>query len=126
MDLACLADPLLVAPRIAAALGIRESPGRSAAEALVEVLAERAHLVVLDNCEHLVEAVAELAENLLVACGGLVLLATSREALHAEVRWLEPSADGDRILAVRERAAASAPQVVLVNDWRQLPRPDER
>ena len=93
VDLACLADPALVSSRIATALGIREAPGRSAEEALLEMLCEQRRLLVLDNCEHLVEAVAEIVETMLAACGRLVLLATSREALRVsgERAWLVPA-----------------------------------
>jgi predicted ATPase/DNA-binding SARP family transcriptional activator len=92
VDLAAVAAPEMVAPRVAAARGIREHPERTAIEALIEVLGDQAQLLVLDNCEHLVEAIAELVERLLGSCGRLVVLTTSREALRmpGERAWLVP------------------------------------
>jgi non-specific serine/threonine protein kinase len=93
VELASLADPSLVPQSVAYALGVREQPGRSPTEALSDYLRNRKVLLVLDNCEHLVEACAELAEALLHSCPELRVLATSREALGitGEVAWLVPS-----------------------------------
>jgi predicted ATPase/DNA-binding CsgD family transcriptional regulator len=93
VELASLADPSLVPQSVAFALGVREQPGRSLAETLSDHLGTRRVLLVLDNCEHLVEACAELAETLLRACPELHILATSREALGVpgEVAWPVPS-----------------------------------
>src|ERR671920_1608680 len=68
VELASLADPSLVPQSVAYALGVREQPGRSPTEALSDYLRNRKVLLVLDNCEHLVEACAELAEALLHSC----------------------------------------------------------
>jgi non-specific serine/threonine protein kinase len=81
VELAALADPSLVPHAVATALGVREAPGRPVLETLRDHLRPRAALLVLDNCEHLVAACAELAEALLHAGPRLQLLATSREAL---------------------------------------------
>jgi non-specific serine/threonine protein kinase len=81
VELAPLADPSLVAQAVAATLGVREQPGRSLTEMLSGYLGSKKVLLVLDNCEHLIEACAELAEALLRFCPGLRVLATSREAL---------------------------------------------
>src|SRR5918998_4156576 len=93
VELASLADPSLVPQSGAYALGVREQPGRSPTEALSDYLRNRKVLLVLDNCEHLVEACAELAEALLHSCPELRILATSREALGVtgEVAWPVPS-----------------------------------
>ena len=93
VELASLADPSLVPQSVAFTLGIREQPGRSPTEALSDYLGSRKVLLLLDNCEHLVEACAELAEALLHSCPELRVLATSREALGitGEVAWLVPS-----------------------------------
>ena len=64
-ELAPLADPTLLAGYVAAALGVRGESARSSEDALVDALRERAMLLVLDNCEHLVDACAELVELLL-------------------------------------------------------------
>ena len=84
IELAPLAAAEHVAPAACAALGLREDPGRPALERLVEYLADRAVLLVLDNCEHLVEAAAQLADALLRSCPRVVLLATSRQALRVD------------------------------------------
>jgi len=92
VELASVGEPSLIADRVCAALEIREQPGRSAQEALLEVLRTRELLLVLDNCEHVVDAAAELTDVLLRGCPGLRVLATSREALGVagEVAWLVP------------------------------------
>jgi predicted ATPase/DNA-binding CsgD family transcriptional regulator len=93
IELASLADPSLVAQAVGSALGVREQPGRSLSASLSDYLASKKVLLVLDNCEHLVEACAELAEALLRYSPGLRVLATSREALGitGEVAWPVPS-----------------------------------
>lgn len=80
-DLAPLSDPALVAPTVAAALGVRDQAGRPVQESLTAFLRERQVLLVLDNCEHLLVACAGLAEALLRLCPHVRILATSREAL---------------------------------------------
>ncbi len=70
-----------VSQAVAAYLGVTEGPGRSLDAALHEHLAGGRSLLVLDNCEHLLEVVAAFAEKLLANCGGLTILATSRERL---------------------------------------------
>jgi predicted ATPase/class 3 adenylate cyclase len=80
-ELAPLTDPALVPQTVASVFGVREAPGRPITELLVEYLRTRALLLVLDNCEHLVEPAARLAGALLRGCPGVRILATSREAL---------------------------------------------
>jgi predicted ATPase/DNA-binding CsgD family transcriptional regulator len=80
-ELAAVRDPVLVAAMVAAALGVGEQPGLSTAGALARVLARRQLLVVLDNCEHVIGAAAELCAGLLAACDDVQILATSREPL---------------------------------------------
>jgi non-specific serine/threonine protein kinase len=81
VDLAPLSDPSLVPQAVASTLGVREQPGRSLTVALSDYLASKTVLLVLDNCEHLIAACAELAESLLRSCAELSVLATSREPL---------------------------------------------
>jgi non-specific serine/threonine protein kinase len=81
VELAALADPALVPRAAAAVMGVREEPDRPQAATLADALASRRLLLVLDNCEHLIEACAALAHALLRACPGLRILATSRQAL---------------------------------------------
>jgi predicted ATPase/DNA-binding CsgD family transcriptional regulator len=80
-DLAALGDPGLVAVTVADVLEVRREPGRSALDALVDAIGERSLLVLLDNCEHVLDACAELADALLRGCRNVALLATSREPL---------------------------------------------
>jgi len=80
-ELAPVRDPALVPAVVAAALGVREQPGVPAAGVLARVLARRQLLLVLDNCEHVAGAAAELCAGLLAACDDVRVLATSREPL---------------------------------------------
>jgi predicted ATPase/DNA-binding XRE family transcriptional regulator len=93
VDLAPLADPALVAQSVAVAGGVRAGASRPVAETLRTAFAQRQLLLVLDNCEHLVEACAALADHLLRACPRLRILATSRERLGiaGESTWRVPS-----------------------------------
>lgn len=92
VELAPLSDPALLPQHVAAILGLREEPGRCPREALLAFLRDSSLLLVLDNCEHLVDACAELTAALLRGCPGLRVLATSREALGVggERAWLVP------------------------------------
>jgi predicted ATPase/DNA-binding CsgD family transcriptional regulator/transcriptional regulator with XRE-family HTH domain len=80
-ELAPVRDPVLVPAVVVAALGAREQPGLSAAGALARVLAQQQLLLVLDNCEHVAGAAAELCAGLLATCDDVRVLATSREPL---------------------------------------------
>src|SRR5579859_524827 len=81
VELAPLSDPLLVPQAAGSVLGLREMPGQPILVVLVGHLRPKRLLLVLDNCEHIVHACAELAETLLRACPNLTILATSREGL---------------------------------------------
>ena len=81
VELAPVAGPAQVAAVVAAALGVRDQPGVPAAEAVARVLARQQLLLVLDNCEHVIGAAAELCAGLLAACDDVRVLATSREPL---------------------------------------------
>lgn len=80
VDLSALRDPALVIPTICATVGVREAQGHSLVESLRELLGQQAMLLVLDNCEQVIEAAPDIAA-LLSACPTLSLLATSREPL---------------------------------------------
>ncbi len=81
VELAPLAEVKLVPQAVATVLGLKEQTGRSVTETLTGHLKDREVLLLLDNCEHLVEASAQLCQALLAACPRLHILATSREAL---------------------------------------------
>jgi predicted ATPase/DNA-binding NarL/FixJ family response regulator len=93
VELAPLADAALVPQAVATALGVREQPHRSVLDTLAAAGRDRQLLLVLDNCEHLVDACASLTNALLQVCPGLVILATSREPLGiaGETAWRVPS-----------------------------------
>jgi non-specific serine/threonine protein kinase len=92
VELAPLADAALVPQAVAAACGVREQPGRPLLDTLPDQLQFSKTLLLLDNCEHLIAACAQLAETLLQACPNLRILATSREPLGVpgEVIWPVP------------------------------------
>ncbi len=120
VDLAPLADPSLVPQAVASTLGVREQPGRPLLETLSGYLSFKKVLLVLDNCEHLIEACAELAESLLRSCPELRVLATSREALGitGEVAWPVPS------LSPRPQASAGYREPAALRVSSPLPRAD--
>src|SRR5215468_5193988 len=125
VDLGDLWQPDLVVPQVASALGISEEPGRPLLDTLADAVAARRLLLVLDNCEHLIDACAQVCQRLLDASPGLGLIATSREPLRvaAETVWQVPplsvapaelngTEDANRYEAIRlfaDRAAASLP-----------------
>jgi len=132
IELATLADPALVAHTVASALNVLEQPGRPMHETLAEALRDRHLLLVLDNCEHLVDACAHLGEALLRACPRLRILATSREGLGVagEMAWRVPSlslpapqehltmerlADCGGVRLFIERAVASQPGLMVTD-----------
>ncbi len=134
VELADLQQADLVVSRIAAVIGITEEAGRPLLETLGEALRPRRLLLALDNCEHLLDACAQVGRHLLASAPGLRLLSTSREPLSvaAETIWRVPplsvappgadatvSEDLHRYEAVRlfaDRAAASRPGFTLGPD----------
>ncbi len=93
VDLAALTRGGNAAAKTAEVLGLADQPGVDSVALLSRYLARRRILLVLDNCEHVVEGVARLATDVLEAADGLTVLATSRRPLHTagEVRYLVPS-----------------------------------
>ena len=93
VELAALSDPSLVPKAAASALRIAEQSGRPLSDTLADALQGKSLLLVLDNCEHLVGACAQLTDALLRSCPHVKILATSREALGvtAETTWRVPS-----------------------------------
>lgn len=82
VDLAPLADPALVPAAVAAALGLRSASDTPIGDVLIHALRPRQTLLLLDNCEHLLAATADLVSSLLARCPALQVLATSRAPLH--------------------------------------------
>ncbi|MFD9127945.1 BTAD domain-containing putative transcriptional regulator [Kitasatospora sp. NPDC059571] len=132
-ELAPLEDPSAVPDAVAAALGLRETVLHTAGAVtevidgrrgdpvrrLVEHCAPRRMLLVLDNCEHLVQAAADLADRLLAECPELTLLATSREPLGVPgetVLPVEPLPDPVALRLLAERGAAARPGFSTADD----------
>ena len=120
VDLAPITDPEVVPVAVARALGLPDQPGRSTMDTLTRFVADRQMLVVLDNCEHLLDACAELVVVLLGSAPRLTLLATSREAIGVagEVSWRVPSLSlADEALALfADRARHARPDFTLTDD----------
>ena len=93
VELGSLHDGALIAVEVAAALGVEQLPGRAMQESLIGYLRSRHTLLVLDNCEHLLDDTVQLLDGLLRSCPQLQIMATSREALGmaGEVLYLVPS-----------------------------------
>jgi predicted ATPase/class 3 adenylate cyclase len=109
IELGPVSGPHLVPQAVADTLHLKEQASRRLAETLADHLRERSSLLVLDNCEHVVDTVAELTVELLKECDGLKILATSREPLKVpgEVTWRVPPLGRDeavRLFAARAMA----------------------
>jgi predicted ATPase/DNA-binding CsgD family transcriptional regulator len=107
VELAALLDPKLLPATVASAVELREYAEHSPLEMLLENLSRQSGLLILDNCEHLVEACARFAQTILAACPRIVMLATSREALSLsgeQIIQVPPLAfpDPDRLPASEE------------------------
>ena len=98
VELAAVQDPALVPAAVAAVIGIPLSPDSAPSQALAEVLSRRQLLLVLDNCEHILDATAELCGSLLPAADDVTVLATSREpiGIAGETRYGGPDPGQDR------------------------------
>jgi predicted ATPase len=94
-ELAAVTDPVAVPDAVAAVLGIIQQPGKSVANSVAAALESRVRLLVFDNCEHVVDSVADLVEAILAASATVTILATSREGLGVseEQLWRVPSLD---------------------------------
>jgi predicted ATPase/DNA-binding SARP family transcriptional activator len=90
-DLSPLDDPALLAASIAAAFGIRDEPECDPLEAVVRAVSDHEGLLLIDSCEHLIDATAEAIDNLLASIPGLRVLATSRQPV---------GLDGERVLRI--------------------------
>jgi predicted ATPase/class 3 adenylate cyclase len=113
MELAAIGDPGAVADMVATTLGITAQADRSVTESIAEALVGRRLLLVLDNCEHVLAAAADLVEEILARTRTVTIMATSREGLRvgAEHSWLVPSlsvdgAGSEGVALFVERASA--------------------
>jgi predicted ATPase/class 3 adenylate cyclase len=123
--LAGVSDRAAVSEAVAARLGLGPQPGESPVANLVSFLRAKKLLLVLDNCEHVIDAAGSLTEALVRGCPDVTVLATSREALVAEGEVLRPL----RSLAVPEEQAtpleaAGVPAVQLFADRARAVRPE--
>ena len=106
-ELAAVADPAAVPDAVAAVLGITQQPGKSVGESVASALEGRSRLLVFDNCEHVVDSVADLVAAILAASATVKVLATSREGIGVadELFWRVPSLDvGAAVQLFVERA----------------------
>jgi len=94
-ELAAVTDPAAVPDAVAALLGITQQPGKTVTESVASALEGRSRLLVLDNCEHVLDAAADLIEAILAASAATKMVATSREGLGIadERLWPVPSLD---------------------------------
>jgi predicted ATPase/class 3 adenylate cyclase/DNA-binding CsgD family transcriptional regulator len=120
VDLAPITDPDLVPIAVVRALGLPDQPGRSTTDTLLRFIRDRQILVVLDNCEHLLDASAGLIDALLSACPSLTLLTTSREPIGVpgEVSWRVPSLSlaDEAIDLFTDRARRARPDFAVSDD----------
>ncbi len=108
VDLAPITNPGVVALTVARALGLPDQPGSSSVESVVRHIGDHRMLIVLDNCEHLLDASAALIGELLQSCRSVTLLTTSREpiGMPGELTWRVPSlpVETDAVELFAERA----------------------
>ncbi len=123
VELAPVSDPGAVADAVASVLGVAPQAGLSVTASVAQALAGRRLLVVLDNCEHVLDAVAEFVDTVLARTSSVKVLATSREGLRvgAEQLWPVPSLDGGdagsaAVELFVDRARAVTPGFALRND----------
>jgi predicted ATPase/class 3 adenylate cyclase len=115
-ELAAVGDPAAVPDAVASVLGVTQQPDASMAESLATALEERLRLLVIDNCEHLLDAAGDLIETILARSATVRILATSREGLGLpdEQLWPVPSLDvapdSAAVTLFIERARSVAPR----------------
>ncbi len=116
VDLAAIEDADILAQQIASSLYLAERADAAPRELIIDAICGERTLLVLDNCEHLVDACAELADSLMRACPRLTILATSREALGvtSETAWLVPSLSSEEAAQLFiDRARSTLPTFAL-------------
>ena len=111
IELASVGDPAAVPEAVAAVLGITQQPGMSVADSVAAALEGRSRLLVFDNCEHVLDAAADMIEAILARSQTVKILATSREGLRVadEQLWPVPSLDvGHGLDSAAARCSSSA------------------
>lgn len=126
VDLAPILDPLLVPRTTAITIGLRDEPQRPVMDMLCDYLSDKKMLIILDNCEHLVEACARMADRILHTAPDVRILATSRESLgiEGEVTYFVPSLgipDGSQIPSVEALSQYEAVQLFIDRATSALP-----
>jgi predicted ATPase/class 3 adenylate cyclase/DNA-binding CsgD family transcriptional regulator len=120
VDLTPVTDPEMVAAATIAALGLADQPGRSPIDALTQFIADRRLLIVLDNCEHLLDACARFAVAVLGACARVTLLATSREPIgvagEAVMRVPSLSLDDEALELFTDRAHSARSDFAVTDE----------
>ncbi|MGO4446105.1 LuxR C-terminal-related transcriptional regulator [Mycobacterium sp. 2YAF39] len=120
VDLAPITVPELVPVTAARALGLAEQQGSSAMDTIVQSVSGRTMLLILDNCEHLLDASAALITTVLDRCPGVTLLTTSREPIGVpgEVTWRVPSlpSDSEALSLFVDRARRARPDFTVTDD----------
>ena len=119
LELAPLTDPTQIVPALAQVFGLQENPFATLESMLMDYLRDKKLLLILDNCEHLIDACARLADDLLHGCAGLKILASSREALGiaGEMAYSTPSlADAESTQLFLERARSANSNFRLTDD----------
>jgi predicted ATPase/class 3 adenylate cyclase len=124
IELGSVTDAGAVPDAVAAVLGITQQPGTSLSESVAAALEGRARLLIFDNCEHVLNAAAELVEAILTRSTTVTILATSREGLHVAAEQLRPvspldvhpNADASAVTLLVERARHFAPGFSLTGD----------
>jgi predicted ATPase/class 3 adenylate cyclase len=123
-ELAAVTDPAAVPDAVAAVLGITQQPGKTVSESVAGALEGRLRLLVVDNCEHVRDAAADLIEVVLAHSATVKILATSREALEVaeEQLWPVPSLDVDTgvgssaVTLFSDRVRAVAPRFSITDE----------
>ena len=127
VELAPISDPALVPQTVATILGLKEEAGKPISQTLMDHLADKQLLLILDNCEHLLDACAKLVDLLLRHCPQLTILASSREGLgiDGEQAYRVPSLSlPDPKQALTPTTIAPFEAVQLFVDRARLARPD--
>lgn len=120
IDLAPVADPVVVPVALARTLGLPDQPGRSPIETVLRFISDRRILLLLDNCEHLLDICGDVISTLLSGCPRLTILTTSREPISVagEVTWRVPSLslDDEAIALFADRAQRARPGFQIIRD----------